>query len=407
MMQNFESGATAVDERRSNGDGGGESGCDALVIGAGPAGSLAAALLAQRGLKTVLVDKAQFPRAKVCGCCLNYLSLNSLDSCGLPHLANDLGASPLQVLRLSVRKTHATISIPPACSLSRTAFDNALVEHARQCGVHFLPSTNATISSDTAYDGRHFVSLKTGEDAEYVRSARVIIAADGLRGQSLNSLPLFSSRVDDLSRVGVGAITADADDSYCAGTVYMACNKDGYVGLVRLEDGSLDIAAAIDLHALQKARTPASCAAQILIESGLKLPCNLAELHWRGTGPLSHGRGRVADGRVLAIGDAAGYSEPFTGEGIGWALLSARVIAPIAENIAKATSDSDLTTLARQWQLQHRKLIVSRHRSSARLAMLLRHEPLTLAATRLLSAVPSMTGWLSRKFLINEELLAI
>lgn len=381
--------------------------CDALVVGAGPAGSLAAAQLARRGLHTVLVDKSEFPRPKVCGCCLNYLSLNTLEVCGLPNLAESLGAFPLHALRLSVRRTHANIFIPAACALSRTAFDTALVQHARDSGVRVLQNIHATIGSSTTCGETRSVLLQTSEGVTKATvKARVVVAADGLRGHSLDNLPEFACQVQEQSRVGIGAITSDADKSYVAGTIYMACHKNGYVGLVRLEDGSLDIAAAVDLHALRQARTPASCVAHILIESGLKLPCNLAELHWRGTGPLSQVRKRVAGRRVLVIGDAAGYSEPFTGEGIGWALLAARLIAPIADGIAGAANDGDMSSIAEQWQYQHKKLIGRRHQSSARLSMLLRHERLTLTAAQILKAAPSMTSWLCQKLLISEELLA-
>ena len=59
---------------------------DALVIGAGPAGSVAARELARRGCRVLLVDKATFPRPKVCGCCVNGAAIRALERLGLGHV---------------------------------------------------------------------------------------------------------------------------------------------------------------------------------------------------------------------------------------------------------------------------------------------------------------------------------
>ena len=64
---------------------------DCVVIGAGPAGALAAREVARRGASVLLLDRAAFPRYKVCGCCLNPRSLGVLDRVGLGHLVGQLG----------------------------------------------------------------------------------------------------------------------------------------------------------------------------------------------------------------------------------------------------------------------------------------------------------------------------
>ena len=65
---------------------------DAFVAGAGPAGTTVARLLAARGLSVLLVDRATFPRDKVCGCCLNGVAVDALERTGLGGLLGDLGA---------------------------------------------------------------------------------------------------------------------------------------------------------------------------------------------------------------------------------------------------------------------------------------------------------------------------
>ena len=72
---------------------------DAVVVGAGPAGSVAARELARRGVSVLLVDKATFPRAKVCGCCLNAAALDTLAKIGLADLPRRCGAVPCRVGR--------------------------------------------------------------------------------------------------------------------------------------------------------------------------------------------------------------------------------------------------------------------------------------------------------------------
>src|SRR5262249_20439552 len=111
----------------------------AVVVGAGPAGSLAARELARRDVSVLLVDQADFPRWKVCGCCLNGRALAILDAVGLGTLTRDCGARPLSHLRLAVVGRSALLPLSGSEALSREAFDTALVQAALAAGAHFLP----------------------------------------------------------------------------------------------------------------------------------------------------------------------------------------------------------------------------------------------------------------------------
>ncbi|MCA1852304.1 MAG: FAD-dependent oxidoreductase, partial [Beggiatoa sp.] len=75
---------------------------DVIVIGAGPAGSSAARLLARAGRSVLLVDKSSFPRYKVCGSCLNGRVLSALEAVGLGALVEEAGGVVLDGLRLAV-----------------------------------------------------------------------------------------------------------------------------------------------------------------------------------------------------------------------------------------------------------------------------------------------------------------
>ncbi|MBC7772886.1 MAG: FAD-dependent monooxygenase, partial [Pyrinomonadaceae bacterium] len=85
---------------------------DAIVIGAGCAGSVIARELSLAGRSVLLVDKAVFPRAKVCGCCLNAAALALLSRIGLGDLASSLGAAPLLSVSLAAGRAAATLAIP-------------------------------------------------------------------------------------------------------------------------------------------------------------------------------------------------------------------------------------------------------------------------------------------------------
>ena len=76
---------------------------DAIVVGAGPAGAMAARELARTGISVLLVDRARFPRYKVCGGCLNPRALRLLRKAGLGGLMARLGAVPLTKLRVGYR----------------------------------------------------------------------------------------------------------------------------------------------------------------------------------------------------------------------------------------------------------------------------------------------------------------
>ena len=127
---------------------------DAVVVGAGPAGSMAARELARRGVSVLLVDRAQFPRFKVCGGCLNPRSLRLLRQAGLGDLPAKLGAVPITGLKLASRGRFARVRLPAGAGVSRDAFDAAMIEAAISSGAAFLPGTAASLLSATSTDAR-------------------------------------------------------------------------------------------------------------------------------------------------------------------------------------------------------------------------------------------------------------
>ncbi len=214
---------------------------DVVVVGAGPAGAFAAYLLAQHSANILLVDKSKFPRSKVCGCCINNAALDLLNQYSLANLMTEQGAVPLGELRLFEANRSASISLPGGYCLSRDKFDAALIQSGIKRGVTFLPATAAQVL-DASPLGRA-IQLQNGAATQII-NAKIVLVADGLGGRSLDRHAEFDFITDTNSRFGCGTIVEDAPAYYERGRIYMACANGGYVGLVRLEDDRVDVAAA-------------------------------------------------------------------------------------------------------------------------------------------------------------------
>jgi flavin-dependent dehydrogenase len=355
---------------------------DVLVVGAGPAGSLTARELARRGQAVLLVDRSPFPRWKVCGSCLSARALSTLAQVGLGSLTRQCQAVPLGHLHLAARSRSVVLSLPEGAALSREAFDGALVQSAVAAGAAFLPETYATLTGITG--GIRMAFLRQGA-RELLAGGRIIVAADGLSGRLLAGEPgVRMIRVYD-SRIGAGVVAPYPPGGYERGTIYMACGAVGYVGLVRLEDDTLDIAAALDRRAMQHAGGPAILVGQMLEEAGWPAVPSLKSLAWRGTPAMTRRATRVAGERLFVVGDSAGYVEPFTGEGMAWALEAAAALAPLA-----AEGAEDWTPrLAARWSSVFHHMIGDR-RASRTAAAVLRHPVLTRGVIGILERFPSL-----------------
>jgi len=356
---------------------------DVLVIGAGPAGAVAAFCCARRGASVLLVDRARFPRSKVCGCCVNERALETLRQHGLSNIVDRFAGNPLTTLQLHAAGRTAALPLHGGVSVSRRAIDAALVQAAIEAGAQFRDGVSATVAADAR------VQL-TGADDGRVLKPGCVVVADGLGGRSLAKHPAFTITESATGRMGLGA-TLD-DDDVPHGHVVMFCGRRGYVGMVRLEDGRLDVAAAVDPAALRAAESPNALLADILRDAGVPSPRGLDTATCHGTPILTRRRTPPAATRVLVVGDAAGYVEPFTGEGIAWAIESG---AGVADDAVQAAADWR-PQIAEAWQRRYRATIGRRQRSCRMIAAALRRPLLLSMAVRLLAAAPSFASPLVR-----------
>ncbi len=369
---------------------------DVVVIGAGPAGALAAILLARNGLSTLLIERKSFPRYKICGACLNPQSLAILRNVQLEHTA--ASAVALSGFHLQSRGKTLHLDLPGSVSISRERFDAELVGAAIGAGVSFLCECSAKVLPSTSDDSLKLlpapcreIEIKRDDSAPQVVRAAAVVAADGLSHSCVAGLDGFLPTVEAASRIGAGAVASEAPSFYQPGRIYMSVGHGGYVGLVRLEDHRLNIAAALDAKHVRDCGSLAEAARRIVASAGFPefeaLSRDFAS-NWHGTPALTRSTYPLAAPRLFVIGDAAGYVEPFTGEGIAWALASAQSVAPLVQ-CASQRWDS---LLEHTWQSDWMQAVGRHQLWCRRLARLLRHPAAVTTVTRIVSACPWLAG---------------
>jgi menaquinone-9 beta-reductase len=306
---------------------------DVIVVGAGPAGSTTAALFAQQGRRVLLVDAARFPRTKPCA---EYISP------GGAAILQRLGALD----RLPTRRWLRGMEIHApggschlveygrqrfALSVPRTILDSVLFKLAREGGAEAHESFRVR-SIVTDEDGRvRGVIGPTGERMD----ADLVVGADGLH--SIVARRLGLRRPARWPR-RLGLVAHFEGVGWQEDYGRMLVGRHGYVGIAPLDDSGLVTVGLV--RSLPRGRLGSAVAA---LETGLAdYPAQLARLRSgrlasavTGVGPLAT-RVRTCAGPGFAlVGDAAGFFDPFTGEGIFRALRSAELLVSWPDEYAQ------------------------------------------------------------------------
>ncbi len=332
---------------------------DIVVAGAGPAGTLAARNAAALGWRVLLVDRAMFPRDKVCGGYLGAGTLALLQQQNLGELPYQLGGRPIQHFQLSGWNRRMILKLAGGISLTRRTWDAALVEAASRQGAQFFPGTEVRLGNGIP-SGRE-VWLRNNEGSRIRICARMVLMANGIGTRT----EIKSG--SENQRIGVSA-HLPPQLFLPPGVLSMAYGKQGYVGMSENEQGGLNLAAAINPVLLRRLGTAAAAVAAILREAGHEIPEGLEHAGWQGTPPLSFRRRCLFGENVIYLGDAAGYIEPFTGEGMGWALAAGALAAEWSDFYLKGR-----TTAMASWESFYRKRMDRLQKKCRRVTHVLHH----------------------------------
>ncbi len=349
---------------------------DVAVIGAGPGGAVAAKRLAQRGVSVLLIERSTMPRPKVCGGCLAPAGARALQDAGLGTALRDA----VELTRCTVHSGEAAARLPAPgyLAIGRDVLDARLTALAAAGGARVLLGFSARVDVDGGLRltpaSAEVRELPAG--GEYLVRARSVIVADGLSGASLAGRCEFDWRVRPGSRMGAGTMLLSAPIDVEAGEIAMLCDAAGYVGMVRLSSGHVDLAAALDVDAARIAGGPAALCDQIIRRCGGDASV-LAGAGWRGTPLLTRHRRCIESGIVKVLGDAAGYVEPFTGEGMTWAIRGALSLSEIVADELQRGSFSP-----GEWSRAHAALTAASHRRCGVVARLVRCRGVMHAAVR-------------------------
>lgn len=361
-----------------------EQSWDAVVIGAGPAGAAAAATLLGGGLRTLLVDRGVFPRQKVCGGCLAPAGARALAEVGLGSALDAARPLPLGAVRMMARGRSARLPIEEYVTIERGALDEELAAGVVALGGGFVGNTKAVVEADDR------VRLESSGDVTRLRPG-VVVVADGISGTALADRNEFTWDVDERSPLGLGAVIPFKPADVADDEISMRCGRHGYVGAAPLADGRWVVAAALNAKRIQK-HGPGGAIADVLEESGADRD-SFAGVRWKGVGHLTRRRTSVARGRVILVGDAAGYVEPLTGEGMSWGICCAARILPFARRIGAGGAAADVS---QSWAKACGAVLRPR-RAVCRTVCGVARYPVVLSTFLRLGGNLNLTRWASRR----------
>ena len=366
---------------------------DAVVVGGGPAGSATAAWLAGGGHRVLLLDRAEFPRPKPCGECLNPAAVAALDRLGaLPAV---LAAAPARLRGWRIHAPGGTAFdglFPPehpGLALPRATLDALLLAHAQALGTEVRMGVR--VNDLLRKDGR-VIGVRTAGSGESELRARLVVGADGLRSVVVRRLMLLRRR-PHLRKIALTAHVRGLEDlggrgelhAYPWGCIGVAMVGDQRANLTLVVNGEEAGRICGDRSSFFDAtlrRLPRFAAAQ-------RIDPVLA------TGPFDWPTRRVVANGALLVGDAAGYYDPFTGQGVFRALRGAELAAETAD---RALREDTLSAMAlASYERAHQRAF----RPGVRLQHLIEA---VVSRPRLLNAA---AGTLHRRSTLADALIAV
>lgn len=297
-----------------------------VVAGGGPAGSACALELRRLGHDVLLLDAARFPRDKVCGEGISPEAWPALERLGLEPAVRALQPQPLLGMRLrspaGIEACGAYGPVRAGFAVQRRRLDSVLLEGAAAAGVEVRQGLRVTAPS---LDGRRVCGVWAVEHGRKTEiAARLVIAAEGRGSLVARRLGLLRDH-PWLRKFAVRGYWAGVEGLTAFGELHVGGR--GYCGLAPLSGQSANVTFVLDQRDLAAARgdLPGFYRRTLRRWPALAERLEGARLDAppRALGPLAlASRGCWAPG-LLVVGDAAGFFDPFTGEGVTLALRSA------------------------------------------------------------------------------------
>ena len=315
---------------------------DVLIVGGGPGGSTAAYHLARHGVDVTVVDKASFPREKVCGDGLTPRAVVALERMGID--TSDPRFERNEGLRIYSRKTMLELRWPDlrdfpgyGLTMTRSSFDELLVRTAEKAGATIRERTEA-LAPIRDRDLVSGASVRVLDDDEQLEiRARYVIAADGASSRFAQHVGV---QRDGSKPLGIAARRYYRVERHPGPWLEVWMDlwegdaiMPGYGWLFAMADGSINLGAGL----LNTFRNFKDVSAQRVFEAfALMLPAewDVNEQTAEGralSGPLPMGGSRTppAVPGMLLVGDAAGMVNPFNGEGIAYAMENGELAAEL------------------------------------------------------------------------------
>jgi flavin-dependent dehydrogenase len=334
---------------------------DVAIIGAGPAGSTLAALLAGRGVRVALYDREAFPRDKLCGEFLSYDALPILEPLGVVDAIDRAGAPRIDRCRIVGSWRTYEFALPhPARGVSRLLFDDLLLRTAVARGA--IRRDGVTVSSLEEL------------------SARVVVGAWGRWGRFDQQLQ--RGFVRDRTHRNFG-FKRHYRGPHEHGVIELHPFRRGYLGVNGIEGGLTNICGLVHASRLagHKGRWDSFIDGIRAEESHLErlyaehVP---AQEGYLSSEPVIFRARSAVEGGVFMVGDASGVIDPLTGNGMAMAVQSALLAAPLLLRLLEQPSKR--SAIEDEYRVAHRRFFASRIAWSRRAAMLLARPRLIDAA---------------------------
>ena len=367
---------------------------DALIVGAGPAGSTAAILLARAGWKVALVEKAAFPRRKVCGEYISGAAWPLLAELGVAARVAALAGPEVRRVGLFAGDVVLAAPMPKARdagrALGRDQLDTILLEEAVEQGAEAFQPWRVARIDRSARGFECALETKGKTQAIY---ARTVIGAHG--AWEPGTLPTQDARRSARAADLLGFKARFRGARLPPELMPLVLFSGGYGGLVHTDAGCVSFSCCVRRDALARARAqrPGDRAAEALLASALAdnrgmreaLDGAALESSWLSAGPIRPAIRRFRRDGVFAIGNAAGEAHPIVAEGISMAIQSAFLLCG-----GLLAHGADPRRVAREYAAQWRGNFAARVHAAALFARVLMNPLAGRAAVEVLERLPAI-----------------